>query len=97
MNLAWDMRSTAAAETHEYALKWLAFQKRWVEQMPIVPLYTSVYFDYYTSKLQDYFVAQYMSWTLSIPYSWLGEPLEVETELIPIPALVPIETEGLPF
>jgi len=84
MMLALDMRTTPAAETHLYALKWLAFQRRWVELMPLAPLYTNIYFDFFTDKLQDYSVAQNMSWALSIPYAWLGEPPETVFDGLPV-------------
>ncbi len=78
MALAWDMRTTQAAERQEYAHKWLAFQERWIEMMPLVPLYSNVYFDFYTNYLQDYNVTETTSWALSIPYAWIGEPAPVE-------------------
>jgi len=84
MMLALDLRTTSAAETHLYAIKWLAFQKRWVELMPLVPLYTNIYFDFFTNKLQEYSVAQNMSWALTIPYAWIGDPPETVVDGLPL-------------
>lgn len=78
MALALDMRSTPAMETYEYARKWIAFQEYWLEVMPMVPLYSNVYFDLFTGELQDYDVTHSNSWGVAIPYAWLGEAVEAE-------------------
>lgn len=74
MELAKDMRETNQMELHEYALKWLAFQRRWVEQMPMVPLYSNVYFDLLANTLQGYDITSSASWADAILYAWIGEP-----------------------
>lgn len=78
MMLALDMRRTEPSDMRGYVEKWLAFQERWVELMPMVPLYSNVYFDFYQYDLQDYKISMYSSWALAIPYAWIGEPVENE-------------------
>lgn len=73
MNLALDMRETTSVDIAGYVTKWLAFQQRFVEMMPLAPLYSSVYFDYYSSRLQGYDIASHSGWALAIPYAYIGE------------------------
>lgn len=76
--LAMEMRTTPPMEMYEYAQKWVAFQEYWVEVMPLVPLYSNVYFDFFRNDLQDYDVTLSNTWSSAIPYAWIGEPVEVE-------------------
>jgi hypothetical protein len=71
MDLAWDMRATEEGNLHEYAHKWAAFQSRWVEMMPLVPLYSNYYYDFYITTLKNYNARAYRSWALAIPYAWI--------------------------
>lgn len=74
MELALDMRKTPTNEIRQYVEKWLRFQQRWVEVMPMVPLYSNIYFDFYANDIQDYDVAAYPGWSIAIPYAYVGEP-----------------------
>ena len=73
MNLAWDMRATSPSEMRTYVDKWLAFQTRFVELMPTVPLYCNVYFDVYTDQLQGYDIVANSSWADAVLYAYIGE------------------------
>ncbi|MDL2318105.1 hypothetical protein LJC74_03295 [Eubacteriales bacterium OttesenSCG-928-A19] len=73
MELARDMRDTHPQNDREYIEKWLAFQARWIELMPMVPLYTNIYYDFYTDAVQGYNIDLYSSWALAIPYVTVGE------------------------
>lgn len=76
MNRAWILRSTPPADRQLYAQRWLSFQQRWIEMMPLVPLYSSLYSDFYTNTLRGYDPTLSKSWALVIPYAWIGEPPE---------------------
>lgn len=78
MTLARDMRETAPSDLQQYLLRWQGFQERWVEMMPMVPLYSNTYFDFYRSDLQDYEITQYPGWAYAVVYAWIGEPVEEE-------------------
>lgn len=71
MRLAQDMRETVPTDLSGYIAKWLAFQGRFVELMPMTPLYSSVYFDFYTASLQDYAINQHPGWGYAILYAHL--------------------------
>ena len=64
--LAADMRQTVPGNVLEYCRKWLAFQKRFNEVLPMLPLYSNVYFDFYTKALHDYPVSENVSWAQAI-------------------------------
>lgn len=76
IELARDVRSTPSTETYEYVSKWMAFQSYWVEVMPLVPLYSNVYFDFFSNDLQGYDVTVSTTWSYAIPYAWLGDAAE---------------------
>ncbi|MDL2318805.1 hypothetical protein LJC74_07030, partial [Eubacteriales bacterium OttesenSCG-928-A19] len=69
MGLALDMRETQPTDMESYVSKWLAFQQYFVEVMPLVPLYSNVYYDFYTSDLQNYDIMAHANWALAILYA----------------------------
>ena len=54
MNAAQRMRSVQSGDTVDYLLKWNAFQDRWNEVMPTVPLYCNVEFDVSIPTVYDF-------------------------------------------
>ena len=60
--LAVDMRRTEPDDLLGYCTKWLAFQKRFAEQLPLLPMYSNVYFDFYPNVLHEYQIAANISW-----------------------------------
>ena len=77
MNLALDMRQTESWDSDTYFIKWLAFQERWIEMMPMVPLYSNVYFDFVANGIEDYEIEDISSWAAAIPYVHFPEaPVE---------------------
>ncbi|MDL2319266.1 hypothetical protein LJC74_09395, partial [Eubacteriales bacterium OttesenSCG-928-A19] len=71
---------TPSTETRLYIEKWFRFQERFVEMMPMVPLYSNVLFDFYATDLQDYTITQHPSWPRAIVYAYIGEPAAVVDE-----------------
>ena len=61
-DLAVDMRETEPGEVLEYMQKWVAFQERFNEVLPMIPLYSNVYFDFFTDLLQDYEISERSTW-----------------------------------
>ena len=60
--LAEDMRETEPGEVLEYMQKWIAFQERFNTVLPMIPIYSNVYFDFFTNLLQDYTIAENTTW-----------------------------------
>ncbi len=80
--LAGDLRRTEVGDNEAYLEKWLALQQRFNEVLPTIPLYSNVYFDFYTSELYGYQPSAYYSWASAILYSTYGyeeEPAVDET------------------
>lgn len=53
--------------------KWLDTQIRIAETVPVIPLYSNVYFDFYIAELRDYQVENYLGWGNAIVAAWLGD------------------------
>lgn len=80
-NLAVDMRRTEPGDTLSYCRKWIEFQKRFADVLPIIPVYSNVYFDFYTAHLQNYDVTESISWADEILGCVMDEiPAEEEEE-----------------
>ncbi|MCL2811421.1 MAG: hypothetical protein FWD25_05975, partial [Clostridia bacterium] len=76
MNLALAMRQTQVHDSETYVERWLAFQDRFCELQPMIPLLSSVYFDFFRTDLQNYFSNAYFSWATAIVYAYIGDPTE---------------------
>lgn len=77
--LAVDMRKTEPSDVAEYCRKWMAFQQRFTEVLPMIPVYSNVYFDFYTDTLQDYVVGEDVTWAQAIVGACLSDAMP-ETE-----------------
>jgi hypothetical protein len=42
--------------------KWITFQEKLSDYLPMIPVYTNVYFDFYTSDLSNYNILKYITW-----------------------------------
>ena len=67
------MRKTEPGDVLSYCQKWVAFQERWTEVLPAIPVYSNVYFDFYTTRLQNYRVTENQTWTQAIVAAALAE------------------------
>ena len=68
------MRTTVPGDVLSYVRKWVKFQERWTEVLPAIPVYSNIYFDFYTSALQNYRITSGITWADAIVGSYLGEP-----------------------
>ncbi len=72
-NLAAAMRSTKPGDVLAYEQKWIAFEERFNEILPMIPIYSNVYFDFYRGDLQNYKIAENSSWSRAIIPAYIGE------------------------
>ena len=79
--LALQMRSTEPGDLLTYCTRWLAFQNRFLETLPMIPVYGNVYFDVYESILQNYQINANVSWSEAIVGAYLGDAADEEEEL----------------
>ena len=60
--LAVAMRRTEPEDLLGYCTKWLEFQKHFAETLPLLPMYSNVYFDFYPQVLHEYNIGANVSW-----------------------------------
>lgn len=77
-NLAVDMRKTEPGDLEGYMTKWLAFQTRWTELLPAVPVYSNVYFDFFNTALHEYTMYGNTGWAQAIIDAYLGDRMDQE-------------------
>ncbi len=78
--LALDMRKTEPGDTLAYCQKWVAFQHRFVEVLPSIPVYSNVYADFYTPMLFDYTPSAEYSWAKAIIGAYLSDVPEADED-----------------
>ena len=75
------MRKTEPGDVLTYMLHWVEFQERFNEILPMIPVYSNIYFDFYTRKLQNYFIAENIDWPQAIIPAYLGDAPAYEDDL----------------
>lgn len=76
-DLAVDMRKTEPGDVFQYVSKWMSFQRRYNEVLPTIPVYSNIYYDFYTPYLQNYVITAQVTWSQAILLAYFGLP---ETE-----------------
>ncbi len=71
-----DMRKTEPGAVYEYVTKWITFQERYNKVLPCIPIYSNIYFDFFTGMLQNYHITAHVTWTQAILEAYFGEPEE---------------------
>lgn len=66
------MNATKNGYLDSYAEKWLAFQEKWVDDLPMVPLYSNEYSDLFSTAIEDYKPKTHYSWASAILYATRG-------------------------
>lgn len=79
-DLAVSMRQTEPGDVLTYVQRWIAFQERFNEILPAIPVYSNVYFDFYTPVLRNYNVADHTTWTGAIVGAYMSDIAPVEPE-----------------
>ena len=76
------LRQTEPRDLYTYITRWIAFQERYNEVLPAIPVYSNIYFDFYVPYLQNYNPGSHTTWSQAITESWFGEaqPAAEETE-----------------
>ncbi len=102
MQLALDMRRTEPGDLFGYCQKWVAFQEYWNEVLPMIPLYSNTYFDFYAPRLRDYGINENITWAEALNNAYLSDALELEDGLqegigVPVPVGAPVPVGGQPI
>jgi hypothetical protein len=69
-----DMRKTDPMDVFGYVSKWVSFQERYNEVLPTIPIYSNIYYDFYTDQLQNYFITGQVTWSQAILLAYFGDP-----------------------
>lgn len=64
--LAVDMRKTEPGDVAGYVNKWVTFQEKFQEVVPMIPVYSNTYYDFYSANLQGYAITENTSWAYAI-------------------------------
>ena len=67
------LRQTEPGDLLDYCLRWHAFQKVFGDKLPMLPLYSNIYFDFSTNELQGYDPNRELNWPNALLYATLGE------------------------
>ncbi len=75
-----DLRRTEPGKVLEYCQKWLTFQKCFMEALPMIPLYSNVYFDFNSGILHNYYPNENVGWSQAILSSFLSDQDDLAEE-----------------
>ncbi len=67
-----NMRKTDPLDVYDYVVKWISFQERYNEVLPTIPIYSNIYYDFYTPQLQNYFITGHVTWSQAILEAFFG-------------------------
>ena len=73
VRLAFEMRKTAPGDLYTFEARWLKMQERFNEVLPTMPIYSNIYYDFFTDSLQNYHADAEYSWPVAILYSYYAE------------------------
>ena len=59
---AHKMCETEPDDALDFVKKWITFQEQLSDLLPLIPVYSNVYFDFYTSDLTNYDILYYITW-----------------------------------
>ena len=77
---ALDMGRTQPGDVLSYCRKWVAFQERWTQVLPSIPVYSNVYYDFYVNTLHNYVISADQTWAEVIVKASIGAPVTGEEE-----------------
>ncbi len=70
--LAREAGHTSNRELLLYMTRWMDMQEEINRALPIIPIYSNYYFDFYTRELQDYDIINHISWGEAVAGAVLG-------------------------
>lgn len=75
------LRRVAPGDLLGYCRQWLNFQQVFNDKLPMLPLYSNVYFDFSTPLLQNYNPGQGPNWPNALLSAYLGQDAPVDADL----------------
>ena len=71
---ALEMSATEPGDVLGYLQKWVAFQERFAQVLPVIPVYSNVYVDFHAASLHNYQVSENVTWSQAIVEAYLSDP-----------------------
>ena len=66
------MRKTVPGDVYAYCRSWLDFQKAFAESLPVLPIYSNLYYDFYPQSLRNYQITASISWPQAVIGAYLS-------------------------
>ena len=79
-DLAHDMCETEPHDPLTFIKKWIKFQEELSDYLPMIPVYSNIYFDFYPRELQNYDILYYITWGDAIVPATFEDYVEPEPE-----------------
>ena len=76
--MALDMVRTKPTDLAGFLRNWIAMQERITETLPLLPVYSNIYFDFFTQELHDYRITEAVTWGEAIVESYMSD-IEINT------------------
>ena len=78
--IALDMVRTEPTDVASFMKKWVKLQERISETLPILPVYSNAYFDFYTRELHHYNITDAVTWGEAIVESYMSDIEQLDEE-----------------
>ena len=75
---AQDLIRTEPEDGAGFLRKWVGLQERITETLPLIPVYSNVYFDFFHRELHGYDITEAVSWGKAIVKCYLSDAEEIE-------------------
>lgn len=76
--MALDMVRTEPEDLLGFEQKWISLQEKITETLPLLPVYTNVYFDFFSRKLHNYRITQAPTWGQAIVSAYMSDMEEID-------------------
>mgnify|MGYP000770288882 FL=1 len=63
------LRGTTPGDTERYLQRWQQLMTIFNDELPAIPLYSNMYFDFYANRVQNYAANAHWSWSAAILYT----------------------------
>lgn len=78
--LAKDMVHTAPEDVTGFVSKWVTLQEQITRNLPLIPVYTNTYFEFFNRKLHNFTITKTATWSEAILNSYMSDAEEQTAE-----------------
>ena len=72
-SMALDMVKTEPGDLAGFERKWVALQERITETLPLIPVYSNTYFDFFSRKLHNYRITDAVTLSEALVESYMSD------------------------